>query len=88
MYNEQLGSPYLIMHGIMLISLEGGGKMGDIAASMYHFLENMYFSPLLSLLFSSFVFHFFLSVFCRRNSIFKGCLANHLVLIQTVSLFG
>lgn len=35
MYNEQLGSPYLIMHGIMLISLEGGGKMGDIAASKH-----------------------------------------------------
>lgn len=88
MYNEQLGSPYLIMHGIMLISLEGGGKMGDIAASKHvSFSGKHVFFPL-SLLFSSFVFHFFLLVFCRRNSIFKGCLANLLVLIQTVSFFG
>lgn len=62
MYNEQLRGPYFLMHGVaMLISLEGGGRVGSIAASMCIISrKTCIFFPLV---FWSFVLFFFFIIF-------------------------
>lgn len=65
MYNEQLRGPYFLMHGVaMLISLEGGGRVGSIAASMCIisrktciFFFHLFFGPLFCFVF----------IFCCRS---------------------
>lgn len=91
-YNEQLRGPYFLMHGVaMLISLEGGGRVGSIAASMCIISRKtciFFFHLFLVLCFVLFLFFAVVLVFCRRDSIFKGCLANLLVFNLDVCSFG
>lgn len=64
MYNEQLRGPYFLMHGVaMLISLEGGGRVGSIAASMCIISRKtcIFFFPLVFWSFVLFCFYFLLS---------------------------